>query len=136
MQPVKKAVKWVLIVFGSLALMLGIYIEAFLITSTETGFTDILSVASINMGADYAVISTSGSGRDVSQTVMTKDYDKLKVVLSKHGCTKISQNGNFYYDYKTKNGKEFTVYTKTEVPGGVYTTFTFEGATMEEITKK
>ena len=132
MEPIKKAAKWTGIILGAFALLFLIYVEAFLLKSDETSFGDIVSVAKINMGADYALLS-SGSK---SQTIMTKNYDKLRSFLSKNGCTKISQNGNFFYDYKTKDGKDFVVYTKTEVPGGIYSTFTIEGVTMDEIAGK
>lgn len=132
MEPIKKAAKWTGIVFGIFALLFIIYVEVFLVKSDETTFGDIVSVAKINFGADYALLS-SGSN---SQTIMAKNYDKLKAFLSKNGCTKISQNGNFFYDYKTKEGRDFVVYTRTEVPGGIYSTFTIEGVTMDEIAGK
>ena len=125
MKPLVKALKWALIIVGSFVLLFFIYIEAFLISGDETGVGDIISVTRVNFGADYVVLSTSGSGKDTVQNV-----------LSKHGCVQTYKNNNFFYNYTSKDGKEFTVITKTDIPGNIYITYQFEGITIEEITGK
>ena len=136
MGPLVKALKWTLIIVGSIVLLFFIYIEAFLISGDETGVGDIISVTRVNFGADYVVLSTSGSGKDTVQNVMFKSYDKMKKLLSKHGCVQTYKNNNFFYNYTSKDGKEFTVITKTDIPGNIYITYQFEGITIEEITGK
>ena len=132
---IKKAVKWILIVFGSLALLLVIYIEVFLIKSNETGFGDIVSVVKVNFGSDYVVLSTSGSGAKAYQQVMFKSREKMKIYLSNHGCSQTYQSADSNFEY-TKGDRKFNVTKLTDVPGDIYTTYRFEGITVEEINGK
>ena len=126
MDAAKKAAKWMVIIFGVMTLLFVIYAEIHLITHEETTFGDIVSVAKINLGADYAVLSTAKD----SETIMVKDANNFKAFLSRKGCTK--KNGDSKNsDYETKDGKAFSVCSKTD--SGIYSTYTIKGVRIEEI---
>ena len=78
MDAAKKAAKWMVIIFGVMTLLFVIYAEVHLVTHEETTFGDIVSVAKINLGADYAVLSTAQD----SETIMVKDANNLIAFLS------------------------------------------------------
>lgn len=127
MDAAKKAAKWMVIVFGVMTLLFVIYAEIHLVTHEETTFGDIVSVAKINLGADYAVLSTAQD----SETIMVKDANNLKAFLSRKGCTKKNGGSRGTCDYETKDGKAFSVCSKTD--GGIYSTYTIKGVKIEEI---
>lgn len=127
MEIAKKAAKWMVIVFGVMTLLFIIYAEIHLVTHEETTFGDIVSVAKINLGADYAVLSKAKD----SETIMAKDTNQLNAFLSKKGCIKMNAGKKGIYDYETKDGKAFTISTNTD--SGLYSTYTIKGVRIEEI---
>ena len=62
---------------------------------------------------------------------MVKDAKSFNTFLSKKGCTKITRNNKETSKYETKDGKAFTIYTKTD--SGLYSTYTLKGVKIEEI---
>lgn len=137
MDTVKKGLKIVGIIFGSLMLIQFIFVEIFLLKGDETSFGDITAVIRVSFGAQYVELSnTTDKDGNPEQTIMVKEESDLKKIFADNKCVMTGHLEDHYYNYKTASGKEFILYPMTRVPGGVYATFLLSGATMDDVKSK
>lgn len=131
MDPLKKALKWTGIVVGGVLAFMFILVEIFLVFNDETSAKDVVAVVRVNFGADYVELSKSGTGDQVSQTIMVKDHQKLSELFTRQDCFVSDKTTRFFTYYKTKSGKEFCVTEMTKTL--FYSTYILEGITIEEL---